>query len=258
MKRPNQNLNFTKIAKYFNKQSFFCFTSDVDWAPELVIAKHLKIFDELKIPLTLFVTHSSKVIKKAYQDKKLYVGLHPNFLSGSSHGKNLQEQIETVQKIWPEARSFRSHCYFDHFYLTEEFIKRKFKYDSNLCLFLQPYISPLKHQSGLVRFPVFWEDDIHLINHLAPNITSIKKNLALPGLKIFNFHPLMLVLNVPSLAYYQKRKFLYQNQDLAALEKEKYPGRGLWTFFDELVEYLSAKKAKIGYLDDLYEHLKKL
>ena len=38
---------------------------------------------------------------------------------------------------------------------------RGVKYDSNVCLYLQPDLAPLHHWTGIVRFPVFWEDDIH-------------------------------------------------------------------------------------------------
>ena len=40
-------------------------------------------------------------------------------------------------------------------------LARGIAYDSNLCLYLQPALVPLQHGTGIVRLPVFSEDDCH-------------------------------------------------------------------------------------------------
>ena len=74
-----------KSILFFQKKSFFVFTSDIDWAPEWAIRKTLDIFKSFDIPLTPFITHESEVIKREYAnvEKSRYVGLHPNFLPNS-------------------------------------------------------------------------------------------------------------------------------------------------------------------------------
>lgn len=178
-------------------------------------SRNVEDFCQLEVPLTLFVRHHSEVIKQQYgkQGKSQYVGLHPNFFPNSSHGTNYIEQIDFCQKLWPDAKCFRSHGFFDNSQITKEFYARGFRYDSNLCLFLHPYCTPLRHGSGLIRFPVFWEDDAHSEKGLPFKIDAIRRYLDTPGLKIFNFHPLSLAINTPTTEYYLKHKFLYKTQD---------------------------------------------
>ena len=40
------------------------FTSDIDWAPEEVIADMLQLFEMHNVKCTLFCTHKSKVIEE--------------------------------------------------------------------------------------------------------------------------------------------------------------------------------------------------
>src|SRR6516162_7436757 len=66
----------------------FCFTSDIDWASEAAIESMLELFDQYGIVLTPFITHDSPALRHHYEAPQLRerVGLHPNFLSASTHG----------------------------------------------------------------------------------------------------------------------------------------------------------------------------
>lgn len=159
----------------------YCFTSDTDWAPEPAIENLLNLFEEWEVPLTPFITHPSPAIEEHYRDRPFNVGLHPNFLANSTHGKSESEVIDRVIKLWPEARCFRCHAYFGHAQMMREFLRRGFVYDSNICLQMQRDIQPLVHWTGIVRFPTFYEDDMPANGLIERAHTS--------GLKIFNFHP---------------------------------------------------------------------
>ena len=63
--------------------------------------------------------------------------------------------------MYPFAKSFRSHHFFEHNNIYREMQKIGIKYDSNLNLFFQPNIEPLRHATGIMKLPIFWEDDIH-------------------------------------------------------------------------------------------------
>ncbi|MDQ7062680.1 MAG: hypothetical protein Q9P90_00370 [candidate division KSB1 bacterium] len=251
-------MDWHRINAFFQRESIFCFTTDLDWAPEWAIQELLDIFYGHDVPITAFITHSSEAIKKASTiwNDRLDIGLHPNFLPGSSHGTTLQEQIDNCQKFWPSARSYRAHCFFDVAQVSEEFVKRGFLYDSNLCLFLQPFCVPLQHWSGLIRFPVFWEDDVHYKKGYEFKISLIKRQLFSPGLKVFNFHPFNLALNVPNLEYYEKSKFLYHTNELEAVEKYAYKGEGEKTFLLTMLELLQSSNHTILNLRQLFELLK--
>jgi len=222
-------INIKNVCEYFFSESIYCFTSDLDWAPECDTQDTVDIFKELGLPLTIFVTHHSEVVNKTYKDCREHVGIHPNFRSNSTHGTNAIEQLNHCQGLWPEARYLRTHSTYDTFPLSLEMVKRGFKYDSSLCLFLQPYCTPLRHCSGLVRFPIFWEDDVHAMKGIDFQLVKILESLNLPGLKIFNFHPTNLFSSNAIL--------------------------GNVAFLRELAEYVQSNHCKVMYLDDLYSLL---
>jgi len=253
-------MDFVKIVNFFNKETIFCFTSDIDWSPEWAIQEMLSVFDKLEVPLTIFITHDSEVVKQTYgkQGKSQYVGLHPNFFPNSTHGTNLLDVIESCQKLWPNAKCFRSHGFFDNSQITNEFYARGFKYDSNISLFLHPHCTPLHHSSGLVRFPVFWQDSTHSQKGLLFKIDVMKRHLDTPGLKIFNFHPLSLAINAPTIEYYLKHKFLYKTRNAWSWRKYVFEGIGERTFLEELISSLKKTGVRFYYLDDLFKELPKL
>jgi len=214
--------NIKRYSEYFFSKSIYCFTSDLDWASEQEIQDTVNIFKELELPLTVFTTHNSKTINETYINCRQHVGLHPDIKPDN----DIIERLDYYQSLWPEAICFRSHSFYDSSRFSLEMKRRKFKYDSNLCLFLQPYCTPLIHCSGLLRFPVFWEDDIHAMKGIAFQLGKIIDILQLPGLKIFNFHPANL---------FSSTKAIPGNID----------------FLRELAKHIN-NNCKVMYLDDLY------
>lgn len=235
----------------------FCFTTDIEWAPEWAIAAVLNFFRECDLPLTPFLTHASPVFNDHYNLPKMRrrVGLHPNFLPNSSHGKTREEVLDSVFSLWPDATSFRSHCFYEDSLTVSALKERGIQYDSNLCLFLQPACVPLLHHTGLVRFPVFWEDDVHFTRGFPFTFDPLKKYFEGPGLKVINLHPLLFALNVPTPAFYAAHKHLNGNPDPDAGREVCFRGQGTRTFLEEIAEHVQRKKAVALYLDDLYQSL---
>jgi polysaccharide deactylase WbmS-like protein len=185
----------------------YCFTSDLDWAPESMIEDTLQIFSEAEVPLTPFITHASRAIGGVYNgDRAAEAGVHPNFRPGSTHGGTCREVIDHVLQLWPAAQCFRSHGFVDSSDIAAAFFARGLRYDSNICLHLQARLVPLSHSTGLIRFPVFLEDDVVLARAPDPEIKSLLPALGTSGLKIFNFHPQHVALNTPSAGYYARVK----------------------------------------------------
>lgn len=237
------------FLKELSKKPVFCFTSDLDWASESMIEETLNIFIANKVPLTPFITHDSETIKKHYVGKSAkYVGLHPNYFANSTQGTNADDIISNLIKIHPEAKCFRSHSFYDHTLLANDLYKRGFEYDSNLLLHLQPNLVPLQHASGLIRFPVFLEDDIYILekDERKANIISLFKT---PGLKIFNFHPIHVCLNTPSIEYYESVKSDLKDN----WQKCVYKGEGVRTLLLKILHYIADNPGLgVFYLDDLY------
>lgn len=243
-------------ARRFARESVYCFTADIDWAPEWAIESLVTFFEQRRVPLTPFLTHDSPTLRKHYGSKRRarYVGLHPNFLPNSSHGSTVDEQIDHCIRLWPDARCYRSHSFFEHGQVSQGFFNRGFRYDSNLCLFLQPLCTPLVHATGLVRFPVFWEDDTHALRRLPFSLDTLRAALARPGMKIFNVHPFGFALNMPSFDHYQKTRFLYQDAS-DGWRGHVHAGQGLQSMIGELLDHVAIKKKRCVYLDDLYTEL---
>jgi hypothetical protein len=242
-------LNERFVNKLLTKPAF-CFTTDTDWAPESMIQSMLDVFDDNGIPLTPFITHDSKMIDARYKGpKKRYVGLHPNFLGRPACDTVFAEVVSDVVKLWPTAKSFRCHGYFDNSAVSREFYARGFKYDSNLGLHLQSRIVPLQHSSGLLRFPVFLEDDCYAKREGVWNVSHILHVLRTPGLKIFNFHPVHMCLNTPNMDYYERiRRDVTEDW-----ERLRHRGKGTCTFLLELLRSVQRKPGLgVFFLDDLY------
>lgn len=246
-------------AEYFQENTIFCFTSDIDWAPEWAIEFMVGLFKQLDIPLTVFVTHPSECIQKEYKNKPEHVGLHPNFLPGSTQGENYNEIIDYCTELWLPAITYRCHSAFDNTIIAQSFKERGFKYESNSFLFLQPYCSPLQHRSGLIRYPIWWEDDVHAKLGLPFKLELIRSDLRIPGLKIFNFHPFNLIMNTPSKKYYEDNKFLRTQFRFPEYYRYNYDytekGHGELDFLYSLLYVLTKEKAKIMYLDEVHTNV---
>jgi len=141
----------------WNNQVVICLTFDLDWASEDSIKHTVDIIEKFGFKSTFFITHSSKILSNKIKNKEIDTGIHPNFLKNSSHGSNPKEIIDYCTKLLPEANSFRCHKYFDNNDITELLFDKGFKYDSNLCTNLE-CVDPFIHRSGLIRFPIYFED----------------------------------------------------------------------------------------------------
>jgi hypothetical protein len=236
----------------------FCFTTDIEWAPEWAIAEILSFFRERDIPLTPFLTHTSAVFEEHYDRPGMRgrVGLHPNFLPGSTHGTTSEEVIDAVFRLWPDATSFRCHCFFDDTRTVLELKRRGLRYDSNLGLFLQPNCVPLLHNSGLVRFPVFWEDYTHFRKGLPFEFGAFQQHFDGPGLKVINVHPLLFALNVPTIEFYTSSKHLNDDPRPQSGAQVRFRGAGSRTFLEELADHVLRNGRAAVYLDDLYHTLR--
>jgi hypothetical protein len=241
------------VETYLREQSAFCFTTDIEWSAEWAIRDLFELADSSGVPLTPFLTHRSAFLEARFSGKReaANVGVHPNFLPGSTHGRSIQEVIDTMTELWPVARSYRSHCFYDDTRMNRRMTERGFRYDSNLCAFLQPALVPLRTATALIRFPVFWEDDLHSVFGLPWRLDAIARDLETPGLKIFNVHPLRIALNVPDEAFHEENRALNDRPDVAPTE-HAHTGDGSRTFLEALFAYAEAKGHTIVTLEQLY------
>ncbi|HEY5406909.1 MAG TPA: hypothetical protein VIJ92_07475 [Ginsengibacter sp.] len=251
----NLLLNISK-EKPWHTKPVFCFTTDIDWASETTLKL---FFDEIftyQIVPTVFVTHASRIIDELFADKKIERGIHPNFLKGSSHGGSFEDVINTCLKFAPETKLYRSHRGYNSTD-TNHLLRNKyhFKVSSNTVTVMQQHLQPVLHESGLLEFPVFFEDGTHLYNKLELDIDTYLKNFTSPGIKIISFHPMNFVVNPPTLSYMRNIKDTlsreeYNNLSLKKIEQYKNQLKGIKDICIEILK-LSGRYDVLT-LDELY------
>ena len=207
------------------------------------------MLDAFDIRPTIFVTHRSVELERW---EKAELAIHPNFLPGSTHGTSIADVIDHVLEIVPSARSFRSHCFFDNSRITRELWDRGIRYDSNLCLHLQPNIVPLRHSSGLLRFPVFFEDDVSWTRG-EPWDMSLDPFFG-SGLKILNFHPFMLATNCPDTSFYANSRQHIGTLDAESAKALCHSRVGERDFLLRLLTEIRARGLKFYTLGELFEN----
>jgi ubiquinone/menaquinone biosynthesis C-methylase UbiE len=230
----------------------FVLTSDIDWASVACIEDLLHILDGFSIKPVLMATHESAVVSQRATEGRIELGLHPNFLPGSSHGNSADQVIRHISELFPTATTFRSHSFVDSSHIAAHMIARGLRYDSNLCLYMQSDLVPLRHQSGLVRFPVFWEDDVHWTRQGSWCVDDVIEQFLQPGLKVLNFHPIAVALNIPDAGFYKANKGRVSSYSKEDIERLRHRGSGARTFMIELLTRLQGFDHRFYTFADLY------
>jgi ubiquinone/menaquinone biosynthesis C-methylase UbiE len=232
----------------------FCFTSDLDWASDYCIRDLVGLVTPFGVKPTLFVTHDTPVTRELEAAGAVELALHPNFGPKSSHGNSVPEVIDSVFRFAPSAESYRSHRFFDSTAISLEMTRRGIRYDSNLCLHKQANIVPLRHGSGLVRYPVFFEDDVNWLHSPGDWSLDIEEFLT-PGLKILNFHPFFVAANIPTQDYYSSIKPHIATLNDSTIAQVRHTGEGPRTFLLRLLEALASRKERFYTLKELHQLL---
>ena len=229
----------------------FCLTSDLDWASDYALQDFMSLVEAFKIRPTLFATHASPLLTDLIAREAIEIGLHPNYLPGSSHGESIASVTGHLCGLFPQAKAFRSHHFFHSSGVEQEMVKRQILLDSNLSLYFQPGIVPLRRGSGLTCLPVFWEDDTHWSNGGTWEADKYIRRFLTPGLKILNVHPFFIAANIPDQNYYEEIRAHIPTLSARSVKKIRYPGAGARTFFIALLAELSRRSQPFYSLAEL-------
>jgi hypothetical protein len=233
----------------------FCITSDIDWASPFCTDELIHLLESYGITPTLFATHECPVVRRFCETHPDDVGVHPNFQDGSTHGSDWVSVIDHVFGLYPHAKAFRSHAFYDSSDILMEMARRGVTYDSNLCLYLQPNLVPLHlGATGMTRFPVFWEDDTHWLHAGGKwEFDDLAQVFASPGLKIINVHPFIISANIPSAEYYadvKKHIPTLSHDDSRAV---RHDGPGPRTLLIALIEFVRSRNLRFYTLHELFQ-----
>jgi hypothetical protein len=174
-------------------------TLDVDWAPDFVIDHVARILVTTGARATWFVTHESPAIDRLRERPDLFeLGIHPNFLPGSSHGASVEAVLEHCLSLVPTARSMRTHSLVQSTPLLVEVLRRTpIEVDVSLLLLHHRSLQPVEFRwegRCLLRLPFRWEDDMEM-ERRSPSWAARDLLDGGGGLNILNFHPVHVYLN---------------------------------------------------------------
>jgi ubiquinone/menaquinone biosynthesis C-methylase UbiE len=219
-------------------------TFDVDWAPDYMIDFAADILVEAKVRSTWFVTHRSPAIDRLRQRPELFeLGIHPNFLPGSSHGETPARVLEECLSIVPEAQSLRTHSLVQSTPLLCEVMQSTpISVDASLFLPGQTRVEPFRFEwdgHSLLRVPFHWEDD----HEMAAAAPRWKLPAGRAAGEVFNFHPIHVYLNSADMKAYGSLKGRFSKVtdiDRASADAVANKGQGTRSVFTEVVNRIRA------------------
>lgn len=188
----------------------YAITLDIDWAPDWMIDLTASVLLERETRATWFVTHSSPAVDRLRERPDLFeLGIHPNCLPGSSHGRTESEVLRHLMALVPEAVSMRTHgLYQSTAWLFRAVDEAGIGVDASLFIPHTSGLAPHRLRRGttdLWRVPYFWEDDCETFED-EPSWHPSAAHLRGPGLKVFDFHPVHIALNTQRFADYEALK----------------------------------------------------
>ena len=222
-------------------------TVDLDWAPDFAIEELINTLIDYQVKATWFITHKSKAVERLYEyPERFELGIHPNFLPGSTQGESPSEILAHLMELVPQARSMRTHSLVQSTHLLQR-VMDETPVVNDVSLFLRHCPGLKSHrfyyaEKYLCRLPYFWEDDLEM-EAPAP-CWEVEPLLAMGnGLKIFDFHPMYLYLNCVNLApgYNKLKNSNARLQDVTKQATDAYrrSGPGPQTLLRQLCRRLS-------------------
>lgn len=188
----------------------FVLTFDIDWAPDWAIDDCLSICRNHGVSAAFFATHDTAILQDIAGSDSFDLGVHPNFLPGSSHGPSVAQVMEYCLTLVPGATLMRTHGLYGSYGLFRE-IKREFPQISADCSIFLPGVANLQpfplyfHDctAPLIRVPLWLSD---MAASATPGFSWDMDVTSMPGLKVLNFHPIHVALNSRSPASYSVMK----------------------------------------------------
>ena len=165
--------------------------------------------------------------------------------------------IDYVFSVVPGAVTMRAHRWFSSNDIYDRLVPRGILFDSNECALLD-VVPPYRHRSGIIRFPVFWEDGGYLWHNLPLDFaTEGERIFSRPGLKVINCHPFHFAVNTPYFSWTREIKDRLSREEYAALNEESlsrisWNGYGMRNFVMALTDFVHRRGSRSALLSELY------
>ena len=219
-------------------------TLDTDWCTEEILEFAIALFHERRLPCTVFATGPYAALQSG-DTAMLEIGLHPNFNPGTP--ESFGEKLQALRRLYPRAVGVSSHAMVSGTILLDLFKNSGLFYDRNILRYKDAAAEAFVYHNGLLRLPVFWEDDIWFT--LEPGARFSAGMLGRENFHlIFNFHPIHLFMNTASAEHYQA--FKPHQHDLQKLAPHRRADYGALSFFEGLAAYMQQEGLAAGLLRD--------
>lgn len=220
-------------------------TVDIDWAPDWAILELLEFLVDNKIHSTWFVTHETPALDSLRAHPDLVdLGIHPNFMAGSSHGSSTIDVLEHCLRIVPEAKSMRAHALVQSTPILQV-VADSSAIEVEASLYMRdarqvrPHDLPLDRGKALTRLPYVWEDDLEFFaddpswnaEHFLQARDSDQE------VTMIDVHPIHYALNSASIAPYHalKREFSdVRSVGTSDARRLRHDGEGTRSFVEGL------------------------
>lgn len=230
----------------------YALTFDINWAPDFAILHCIELVESAGCKATFFATHRTPVNREIIE-RDHNLGIHPNFLPGSSQGSDVQDVISECLSYAPDAWCMRTHALVQSSPLLHEIFLKfpQLKLDVSLFMHRSAFAHKVRWDSDGVSFDRLLynsEDDVQF----SVFIKNKMPDLFFGELTVFDFHLIHVFLNSTDGSEYRKLKFEQSHISLSSLDvrvAQIYVNQGLGTQ-SYLKEVLASKNRCIG-LDEI-------
>jgi hypothetical protein len=183
-------------------------TFDIDWAPDFMVEECMEICARAGVSASFYATHPSPILSDIASDPRFELGIHPNFLPGSSHGATHKDVLAYCLDLVPSATSMRTHGLYQSGAMFHELATHfpQIRVDASLFLPGHQNLRAVDfhfYGNALRRLPFCWEDDAFAET---PGTDWGRAPVVGEGLSIFAFHPIHVAINTDRVMRYAKLK----------------------------------------------------
>ena len=203
---------------------------DVDWAPLDVISDTVSLLDKYNVAATFFMTDKPDYTYEEPHE----VSIHPNFRDLDK----IDQTIEDLMTRHPGALGCRSHTLLTGGRILESLSRFNIAYCSNYMMIDQWPIKRLKLPFDLIEYPIYFADVtmLRLGEVYQPSLRGTTQDRS-ESIMVFEFHPIHIYLNTPTIDFYNENKQFYQTPE--ELYARRYVGVGVRTVFENLLKEVS-------------------
>lgn len=224
-----------------NALDMICITIDIDWCPDELVEMVVRALNEHNVKATFFATHPITI--NGHE-----ISLHPNYSTVDKY----KETITKLHDLFPYSKGVRSHRLTTDEILLSIYKELGIAYESGYVMMNMKNIQPFYLEHDILEIPIFYMDRLHFDQQRfykkGFSITSMNLNSA--GLKVFDFHPIHIFINTNKTELYQKAKKYYHEPKL--LEQYRNKNKGIGTYFNELLQYITDTGTKTCTLFEIY------